>query len=388
MEVLLQVPAIFFIVIVLLNIMSSVFFSVSPMRKIKTYRMSIRYYHLFYLTMAVGYLGLITWSGIPILLALTNSLFILALYFLKYGLLWRKENFNQHIQNDKYVHLNILVTVFVTIFIFEFFESEKFYVALLSNINMSVIVLSCIKHLSISERGLSKGESVMKIALIIGATFAALPWIPLFLTGNLILHATSIFVLMSSFTLISFGSLLNLLLSDIIVFHYKNSVTDPMTGLNNRRFFLEQSKAILKSSKRYDSPISLIMCDLDKFKSINDSFGHEVGDKVIITFGEILKQCVRDGDVLSRFGGEEFIILLPLTSLDGAQKLAERIRQNAESTHIKNQEEKVYFTASFGVTSFIKSDDIEDNIRQADNALYRAKENGRNQVCNFEAIAL
>ncbi|MEA3290293.1 MAG: GGDEF domain-containing protein, partial [Campylobacterota bacterium] len=159
--------------------------------------------------------------------------------------------------------------------------------------------------------------------------------------------------------------------------------TDPMTKLYNRRYFSKIAEDILDLSRRDKKELSLIMVDIDKFKTINDTYGHAIGDDVIIKFADILKQEQRESDIICRFGGEEFVILLPETNMDGARIVAQKIREKTEQTIIKTDTIKdLTFTVSLGVSivDIEKENNIEEALGRADEALYEAKGNGRNQV--------
>jgi diguanylate cyclase (GGDEF)-like protein len=161
------------------------------------------------------------------------------------------------------------------------------------------------------------------------------------------------------------------------------SVTDQLTGLYNRRYFDEQFKREQEKINRYGSQLCLIMMDLDHFKSINDRFGHQAGDKVLVEFSQLIKQGIRNTDILSRWGGEEFILLLPETSLANAAIMAEKLRVLVKENKF-SRAEKV--TASFGVAQVNKlSDNDRPAIQNADSALYQAKRDGRNRVVVYES---
>ncbi|WP_167730621.1 PAS domain-containing protein [Terasakiella sp. SH-1] len=159
--------------------------------------------------------------------------------------------------------------------------------------------------------------------------------------------------------------------------------TDVLTGINNRRHFLELCEREIERAQRYDTKLSLIMLDVDHFKHINDTYGHAVGDEAIRSMTGLCRQNLRNSDVIGRIGGEEFAILLPETDQKGAKLLAERIRKNTAKYAFDIGEKKpVSFTASFGVTSLVKSDETPDDLlKRADIALYDAKTSGRNRVC-------
>lgn len=155
------------------------------------------------------------------------------------------------------------------------------------------------------------------------------------------------------------------------------AATDPLTGLFNRRKFNQGMAAEMLRSQRYKTPLSLVMYDLDHFKKINDTHGHQVGDNVLVELSRIVAARIRDTDVLARWGGEEFVILTPGCTGDMACQLAENLR-DAIRTHVIDNLEVV--TCSFGVTQFEDSDTPQTFIARADEALYCAKANGRNWV--------
>ncbi len=152
---------------------------------------------------------------------------------------------------------------------------------------------------------------------------------------------------------------------------------DPLTGIYNRRALNRFLEEFLHKFRIYGEKFSVIMFDIDHFKRINDTFGHDVGDYVLKEVVNVTKRCIRKQDIFGRWGGEEFLIILPYTTLDVAVKVAERIRTSLEF-HTFEKVGKV--TASFGVTEVKVEDTIESLIRRADEALYRAKRKGRNRV--------
>jgi len=157
---------------------------------------------------------------------------------------------------------------------------------------------------------------------------------------------------------------------------------DGLTGVANRRFLMEQLKQELDRAERYHTSLSVIMMDLDKFKSFNDSYGHLKGDELLRTFCGMVKSAVRSTDIAGRYGGEEFCIVLPSTSIKGALVIAERIRKSAEELKIPldGDQPPVGRTVSIGVSEFTAGETVEKLLSGADAALYRAKEGGRNRV--------
>ena len=158
------------------------------------------------------------------------------------------------------------------------------------------------------------------------------------------------------------------------------SKTDPLTGLYNRRYIMGKLENEFISYKRNKKKFSLIMADIDWFKKINDTFGHDCGDHVLKVVSKTLQDAVREQDVISRWGGEEFLILLPETEIEGARILAVRIRKIIEEQIVEYNKKQVLITMTFGVTVNEDYETIEDTIKKADNALYKGKSRGRNCV--------
>lgn len=159
--------------------------------------------------------------------------------------------------------------------------------------------------------------------------------------------------------------------------------TDALSKLYNRRYFMEVSKPIIETAKRYTQDLSLFMIDIDNFKNVNDTYGHEVGDRAIVSCSNTLKIIARYSDIVTRYGGEEFIILLPQTSLEDGLRLAERVREAINKTPIKASDtQNISISISIGVTQLNHEEDtlIGDLIQRADKALYLAKDAGRDTV--------
>jgi len=161
------------------------------------------------------------------------------------------------------------------------------------------------------------------------------------------------------------------------------ATTDPLTGLRNRRSFFEKAEELASLHRRYKNDLSILMIDIDHFKKINDSLGHDGGDVVLMRFAEILRSMTREVDIVGRIGGEEFAILLPDTKRLGAAVLAERTRAAIQRTPIGYQGQDLSITASIGIASIASEDvnSISEFIRVADNRLYLAKKAGRNRIC-------
>ncbi len=163
---------------------------------------------------------------------------------------------------------------------------------------------------------------------------------------------------------------------------YEMAITDELTRLYIRRYFNLKLEGEIRRSKRYGHKMSLVMCDLDRFKSVNDTYGHQMGDVVLQTVAGVLRSNAREMDTPSRFGGEEFAVILPETDADGAVVMAERVRKAVEGLRIEGLPQSI--TISLGVASFPQhAAGVRELIGAADAALYNAKHQGRNRVCVF-----
>ncbi|MBQ7633517.1 MAG: sensor domain-containing diguanylate cyclase [Alphaproteobacteria bacterium] len=160
---------------------------------------------------------------------------------------------------------------------------------------------------------------------------------------------------------------------------------DPLTLTWNRLYFEKFVPEKIKECIHYAQNFSLLLVDADKFKKINDKYGHKVGDLVLIEIAGLCRNSLRDDDIVARFGGEEFVIFLNDTDLRSATRVAERLRQNIESAAIKDDEDNIIkVTVSIGVVSSEKANSLEVLLRQVDDAMYLAKHNGRNQVAVYD----
>jgi len=162
--------------------------------------------------------------------------------------------------------------------------------------------------------------------------------------------------------------------------HYEHSLRDIKTGLYNHGFFMTRVKEEIASSKRNFCASSIIMVDVDKFKNFNDTYGHLAGDRVLETLAQVIRQNVRTNDIPSRFGGEEFTVLLPSACADTAWLVAERLRSSVAAMQVPWETPLPNITISLGVFSFDQDSDLETNdvINRADEALYASKARGRN----------
>jgi diguanylate cyclase (GGDEF)-like protein len=155
---------------------------------------------------------------------------------------------------------------------------------------------------------------------------------------------------------------------------------DQLTGAYSRRYMWEQMERLASLHQRYGQPVCLIMLDLDHFKNINDRFGHPAGDRALITVVNVVTAQLRDGDMLGRLGGEEFLVLLPMTDLESATFLAHRLRTTLAEVVFTEGAASIHLPASFGVAELSAQEDVNTWFRRLDGALYQAKTQGRNTV--------
>ena len=161
---------------------------------------------------------------------------------------------------------------------------------------------------------------------------------------------------------------------------------DALTGLHNRRQFTQLAEQEIQSAQKFAHPICLLMFDIDEFKKINECYGHDIGDLVLQQIAETSSNILRANDVLARFGGEEFIMLLPRAHLEQTQQIAERLRKAIANSHLKIDDgTTLQYTISIGIAEFsVQNPDLNSVIKRADEALYQAKKNGRNQTRGFQ----
>lgn len=165
----------------------------------------------------------------------------------------------------------------------------------------------------------------------------------------------------------------------------KEAMTDPLTGLSNRKAFDQEIRRLVKASNNAEDPhtFSMILLDIDHFKKFNDTFGHQVGDQVLKLVARTLKSGIKGRDVVVRYGGEEFVILLPDTNIQGGMKVAELLRNEVEKKEVINRVTgkviaKITFSA--GVAEYRKGEEHDDLVVRVDKAMYEAKQAGRNQI--------
>lgn len=164
----------------------------------------------------------------------------------------------------------------------------------------------------------------------------------------------------------------------------KMADTENLTGLPNRRGSLKLIENEISKSLSYETSLALFILDIDFFKAVNDSWGHATGDLVLKQLAKEMRENLRNQDILGRWGGEEFILILSDTNLKGAKILSEKIRKNIEKFFVKSGKNKISVTVSMGGTIFNHGVNLDKNLEYADLALYKSKKNGRNRISFYE----
>ena len=155
---------------------------------------------------------------------------------------------------------------------------------------------------------------------------------------------------------------------------------DSLTGLANRGHLLALAEQEIARAIRAEQPISLVLADIDDFKRINDGYGHDAGDQVLVHASQLFREICRAQDTVARWGGEEFLFLLPATGPQAANEFAERLRRHIAATQVVHEDEQFLFSLSMGVATLAEGETLESAITRADDALYRSKDGGRNRV--------
>lgn len=375
-------------VALIIGVIATFFFLLNPLKSNESQRISLRYFTLLFLCNSCFYVALLIspFSSNLLSIILANTFFTMALHSLRFGLRWRTNLTNSHLYKDGYFWGNLIIVLMLNVVLFYIIDNSLQLRQVVSSINLLLIYFVATKSVCIETANPSYGEKNFQRILYILIPLPFFVIVPNFLFTDDFLNQSLNFIWMILQTIILFGSLTLLLFSDVIDVHYKNSITDSLTKLFNRRHFMEQASVMISSANRHRFPMSIILCDIDQFKQVNDSHGHNVGDKVIVAFAHVLQNEAREEDVVARFGGEEFIVLLPQTDAQGAVILAERMRQAAENLVIPTDNVVLNFTVSFGVATFDSSINIEENIKHADEALYLAKQVGRNKVKVYQEV--
>lgn len=341
---------------------------------------SIRYFRGYFVFSFLGFFMVAMRPYLPFspAVVVANSFLILSVHCLVCGIYWRY---------GKSIHLthpviatHILIFAFIH-WVISYYQSDHALARItFTYLNMTGVLLFSLSLFSRYRPEAGTIDKILEVALgaavfcivLIPITFFAVPDEQIFLAVLLMAQIVLIFLM--------FGSIFYTLFYDALRLFKKSASLDPITELYNRRYFFEQASKFLYAAERHQFPVSIIVCDIDRFASVNDEHGHFAGDFVIKEMAKAIKDETRKEDLVARYGGKEFVALLPQTRLNGALLIAERMRQKIEEMQIQYQEKVIQLTASFGVSCISEFTDIESSLRTADLALRKAKQAGFNRV--------
>lgn len=371
----------YLIVVVIITVIASAFMLYSPVAKTAQAQVVISYFSAFFFLTCFAFLFFMARpfinEGLSVLL--TNIFLISSLYALKHGLMWRKGYF-MHLHKDQQALSHVGFFVLAQMLLFFAMENSQIWRMVNHSINGIVILVMLFPLIKLGEADNDTfGEKALASGLMFSVCgFAASPLIYQFTPSYF--HFISLILAMQVIgVVIMLGGLNSLMLSDTINRHYESSIRDPLTGIYNRRYFFEEVKEVAAMQKN-DDINSVIICDIDHFKRINEEYGHDVGDTVIANVAHILTDLTAKMGTVSRFGGEQFTVLLRHHSLRDAIVFAEQLREAVEAIEVPTSKGMINITASFGVAEVWDLPDIDLTIKLANQALLQAKENGRNQV--------
>lgn len=307
---------------------------------------------------------------------INGTLYLTGAHALRSGFVLRKNAKAKPLYRSRFYWLCIISMILVNgVFLHLIYPSFWLRITFISLL-MTLITLSFIPHLNIQEQP-TTGEWVVKVVIfLLAGTYVLIP-LTYVLTQNIMFYIL-ITVLTQLVALhIWLGCLCALMMSDVIQMHYKKSILDSLTNIYNRRYFIDYVKS---PEVNHAETHALIICDLDDFKDINDTYGHQQGDQAIKAFATLLKDHISRDDIVARIGGEEFAIFLRNMSAAEAEIVAQRICDLTKTLNFTDGDTTYGITASFGIATFGKNCQFTDALNQADKAMYRAKEAGKSQV--------
>lgn len=361
------------------SLVCAVFVASAPRQGTETDRVALRYFlghfALMFAAVATYYVQFLPIPDYFVVLAYfgNGSLALLAIYCLWYGVRWKQGRPPTRC-HDALFTANALIT---TLLVFYLDVGHGIAMPLLRAGfygNMVAILLATWCTLGEeSHRGMRMLRRALLAMVLLQLTTAG---INLYYPGDLVYrHLLAILQVVSLICVL--GGVYSLYLYSAVERHRRDSITDPLTGLYNRRYLDDRLSAESARAHRAGEPLSLIACDIDHFKQINDGHGHLVGDEVLKAVGQHLGKTVRGVDVVGRWGGEEFIILVPDTGIDEAGQLAERIRDEIQRLSF---DDISGVTVSIGIAEPREDESLTPVLERADGALYRAKREGRDRV--------
>lgn len=377
----------YMIMLIMISLIAALLFLFLP-KPAKHYEViCLRYFCGYFIVSCLSYVTFIlSGSGLlPLTLStfLNNGLAIAAPYFLYMGLSWYHQA-AKHLHQSPFIlaHITIAATVITLVGLLN--PNNPILIELVFFPNLFIAFLLTYRLALKQARGqLTPGGKLFKHTFHFVFLSMVIMLSVIIITEDFFIYLGGIMIMQGLMTIGFLTAIYFSYLYRVIEKLRKTSMTDPLTRLYNRRYFLAQANTIIRSAGRDKQPMSLIMCDIDHFKTINDNFGHEAGDKALIAFANTLSSTLRDQDTIARIGGEEFVILLPNTELDLVKQISQRLKTNTQAIKVDFQDISIRLTASFGICQVDTNQPIEDSMRLADKALYCAKDLGRNRIEHY-----
>ena len=371
---------IYLVMLFINSVIAGLFLYVIPVDRHSNARVSLAYYLLYFFAVAVAYVWYISRAFIDIHVSVffTNLFVLTAAYAVLFGCYWR---YNHQIHLHRHGAILHIPAFAVAQTLLSVYYSDYYIARLLfTYVNAGLVYVYAIYVYNKCSRAHNEPINFINIGIVAIMVSVLVVPVTYYASADIQVFASILLLIQNCLTTVLFGCIFSSFMFDVIQRYKSISVIDDLTGLYNRRSFLEQSTKLLKAAERHQFPISMVLCDIDFFKRINDKYGHLVGDLAIQQCANCLTAGTRDNDIVARFGGEEFVILLPQSDIEGAKVIANRICQRIADIRLKVDHYEIRLTASFGIASMHQQTSLEAALKSADNAMYFAKENGRNQV--------
>ncbi|MBT1452045.1 GGDEF domain-containing protein [Glaciecola sp. XM2] len=369
-------------IIFIMNLVGVAYFYVSPARRVAELTPSVNSFMTMFAVIAAAFAVFALRALIPIWISLTlaNGLFLLSAYCAKRGFVYRSGHSPPQLLKDREVWVNISILTIVNTGIFYLWIDNFAIRATITSVYIAYVFYSSINKIPKNPQDKSDGEKIAQFAIYVTVFFTPLSATFHWFDQSYFVYMSTLMFTQAIAVTSLLGAFLSLLTSDLIEEHYHNSVIDPLTGVYNRRFFNDKASKLLGFSRKTDNSHGVIVTDIDDFKDINDKYGHAAGDEALVKFAKIISQTVRSSDVVARFGGEEFVILLPSSSQDETAMLAKRLCEEISNCVIATTAGDVSITASFGVSMVKEPNQLQASLEIADAAMYKAKGAGKNRV--------